>query len=341
VPTDDWFERLTGFCEQDYELTQSRIAVEGDELVSTANDRRYGVGILALPTLAELLDRVKVSHAQRTTVQCIAADIGALHAHPDYEGALFQVASQFNLLEMTGPSVSPEDGVARYAFDHTQGPACAIAAGAATIYRNYCVPVEDRIGQTRDHQLNALAHVGSALAAKSDQSIDHFWSMQNGYALCTQAGLHTIDDLVQQGGDSVRDDLRGALAIGVHANVEVTDGDHSPGQRVSQAFCSALPIAYSPIPRREWETFARLILEASYEATLLAAVEQSTKGGSNTVLLTRVGGGAFGNADAWIDDAIMRALGIVQYAGLDVKLVSYGHIERSMQTIADHWEGHR
>jgi len=37
--------------------------------------------------------------------------------------APFQVASQFNLLEMTGPSVTPEHGVARYAHDPTQGPA--------------------------------------------------------------------------------------------------------------------------------------------------------------------------------------------------------------------------
>ena len=42
-------------------------------------------------------------------------------------------------------------------------------------------------------------------------------------------------------------------------------------------------------------------------ATLLAAVEQSLAGRSNIVLLTRVGGGVFGNADAWIDDAIVRA----------------------------------
>jgi hypothetical protein len=37
-----------------------------------------------------------------------------MHADPELEGALFQVASQFNLLEMTGPSVTPEDRVTRY-----------------------------------------------------------------------------------------------------------------------------------------------------------------------------------------------------------------------------------
>lgn len=337
MPADDWFKRLTGFREQTYELTQSRLIIESDELFSTVNGKRYGVGSLALPTLAELRARVSMPARPRTTVQCIAGDAGALHARPAYEGALFQVASQFNLLEMTGPDVSPEDGLARYAHDHTQGPACAIAAGAATIYRNYLVPVGDRIGQTRDHQLNTLAHLGSTLTAHTGALVDQLWSMQNGYALCSQFGLQTIHELVQQAGEAVRDELRAALAIGAHANVEVTNGNSSPGQRVSQAFCSALPVAYSRIPQLEWESFARLILEASYEATLLVAVEQATKGGSPTVLLTWVGGGAFGNNDAWIDDAITRALAVVENTGLTVKLVSYGHIEPSMQAIADQW----
>jgi hypothetical protein len=65
-----------------------------------------------------------------------------MHQSPKNAGALFQVASQFNLLEMVLPRVTPEHGVTRYAHDHTQGPACAIAAGAATIYRNYFVPVD-------------------------------------------------------------------------------------------------------------------------------------------------------------------------------------------------------
>ena len=37
--------------------------------------------------------------------------------------------------------MTPEHGVTRYQHDRTQGPACAIAAGAATIYRNYFAPV--------------------------------------------------------------------------------------------------------------------------------------------------------------------------------------------------------
>ena len=64
----------------------------------------------------------------------MTGDVRALHGAPEHANALFQVASQFNLLEMVGPEVTPEDGVTRYQGDKTQGPACAIAAGAATIY---------------------------------------------------------------------------------------------------------------------------------------------------------------------------------------------------------------
>jgi hypothetical protein len=341
VPTTKWFEELTGFPERDYELTRSQLSVDGDELVSTVNGKRYGIGQLSTPTLAELRDRITVPHLERTTVSCVASDVGVLHEHPELEGALFQVASQFNLLEMTSPRVVPEQGVAIYANDPTQGPACAIAAGAATIFRNYFVPLDGRAGQTRDHQLNMLAPMGLALSERLDRPVSDLWSMRNGYALCTPTGLTAITDLLGTSTEGVRDALRATLQIGLHRDVEVTRVRGGKRQRVSQALCSGLPVNYSTYvaPKEDWEALARLVLEAAYEATLLAAVEQATAGTSSTVMLTRVGGGAFGNADAWVDDAIVRALRTVEYAGLDVRLVSYGQVERSMQAIADHWAG--
>ncbi len=109
MPHQDWFERLTGFRERDYdyESTQSRLVVEGDELVSTVNDKRYGIGHLSMPTLTELRSRLNVQGNQRSTVRCLIGDARALHSDREFAGALFQVASQFNLLEMTGPSRFP------------------------------------------------------------------------------------------------------------------------------------------------------------------------------------------------------------------------------------------
>jgi hypothetical protein len=142
----DWFADLTGFRETSYDATREQLFVEGDELGSTVNGKRYGIGTLEVPTLAELRARVDVPSDGCTTVRCVSGEARAMHAEPELDRALFQVASQFNLLEMTGPSVTPEDGVTRYAGDPTQGPACAIAAGAATIYRNYFAPVDGEKG---------------------------------------------------------------------------------------------------------------------------------------------------------------------------------------------------
>lgn len=336
MSTYDWFERLTGFREDGYENTQSRLAVEGDELVSTVNGKRYGIGELTLPTLAQLRSRVNPSRGQRSSARVLVGDVRALHSDPEFEGALFQVASQFNLLEMVCEDITPEHGVARYAGDPTQGPACAIAAGAGTIYRNYCVPVGDGIGQTRDRQLDALEGVGTVLSELIGRPVPELWRMRNGYALCTRPGLAAITHLLDSAPEDVLDAVRAQLAIGLHRDVEVTDGNR---RRVSQAYCSALPVAYSELPARDWEPFARLVLQASYEATLLAAAEQASCGGSNKVLLTRLGGGAFGNGADWIDSAIERAMGIVADAGLEIGIVAHGRVDPAVQGIVDRYGG--
>src|SRR5262245_50105635 len=143
----DWFERLTGFREQGYAQTRARLMVEDHRLHVPENGRSYGVGELELVSLRSLRERVQMASVPGVLrVRNVQGDVGRMHGLPEYAGALFQVASQFNLLEMIGPDITPEDGVTRYAEDHTQGPACAIAAGAATLYRNYFAPVRDGIG---------------------------------------------------------------------------------------------------------------------------------------------------------------------------------------------------
>ena len=116
------------------------------------------------------------------------------------------------------------------------------------------------------------------------------------------------------------------LRIGVQWGVEVTSAAAPAGQRVTQAFCSALPIGYhhgARYTRANWEPLARLVLDALYEATLLAAVVNAKAGGSPTVLLTFVGGGVFANEQAWIRGAIERALQAVAAHGLDIAIVYF------------------
>lgn len=324
----DWFTRITGFNESTYAETRAQLEVQGSTLRSKVNGCSYGIGKFELTSLDDLRARVGdgIGAEGRPRVQIVTGDVRKMHQMPEYAGALFQVASQFNSLEMIGPNVTPEDGVTRYEHDRTQGPACAMAAGAATIYRNYFVPVGDQFGQTVKHQLDGLADVGAELSVRLGCPAADLWEWRNGYALCTRQGLDLITDHLRAMGPRQADALAGKLRIGIHRDVEVTDAPGAPRPVVSQAFCSALPVVYGCVPQQQWAVFAQLVLDAAYEATMLEAIINARRGVSNIVLLTSLGGGAFGNAPEWIHAAIKRAVKKVQDFDLDVRLVSYGQL---------------
>jgi hypothetical protein len=333
----DWFERLTGFREGDYRETRARLKVENGRLYSLVNKASYVVGAFDLVSLNDLRRRAGAAGKRGggLRAQIVAGDVRQMHRMPENAGALFQAASQFNCLEMVSPAVTPEQGVTRYQYDHTQGPACAIAAGAATIYRNYFVPVGGSYGQTVDRQLDGLAELGETLRQALAQPKDGLWTMRNGYAFCTRQGLVAITGHLDTLNSEQLDFLRGKLSVGIHQDVEATEAEPENRPLLSQVFCSALPISYTAIEASRWEQFARLILEAAYEATLWAAVLNARRGASRTVFLTLLGGGAFGNPEAWIVAAMKRALRIVADYDLDVKLVSYGAPSPAVRRLAE------
>ena len=75
---------------------------------------------------------------------------------------------------MVTPNTTPEHGVGIYENDRTQGPACSIAAGAGTIFRNYFAMVGGQIGQTASQQIDCLAEIEHEFG-------NDLWRMQNGY----------------------------------------------------------------------------------------------------------------------------------------------------------------
>lgn len=328
-----WFETLTGFPEVSPPQVRENITVDGQELTSHVNGKVLVCGQLETPTLAELRERVQASgyKSGKISVREVVADVQHLHTDTSNAGALFQVASQFNLLEMASPNVTPEHGVGIYEHDYTQGPACAIAAGAGTIYRNYFAVVNGQTGQSADNQIDCLADIGAALG----NTESCLWEMRNGYALASQSGLIKIAHRLQAASESELDRLRQLLRIGIQWNTQVTlnDARHT----VSQAYCSALPIAYSPHASSLWAAFARLVLEAAYEATICTAILNVMSYGSNRLFLTLLGGGAFGNDTAWIIGGIQRALNLYKHVDLDVAIVSYGSPNHHVQQLVKQW----
>ena len=323
-----WFESLTGFDEQSPEQVRQHIRIDGDRLISDVNGRAMVYGELEIPSLAELRQRVQNQRPTGTlSVRQCVADVQQLHADATHSGALFQVASQFNLLEMISPNVTPERGVGVYQYDRTQGPACAVAAGAGTIYRNYFVDVDGQIGQSASKQIDCLADIGDALG----NSGNRLWEMRNGYALASVDGLTEIGNRLRTASETERDQLRQLLRIGLQWHTEVTLSDI--GHTVSQAYCSALPVAYSGHASGLWIGFARLTLDAAYEATFCASILNAIKTGNNKLFLTLLGGGAFGNESAWILAAIRRSLDLYRNARLDVAIVSYGAPNPAVQRL--------
>lgn len=313
-----WFTKLTGIEEESPEQVRRELSIDDDQIVCPSG-KRFTFGRLETPKLSELRQTVSQLDvpANPSTIREHVGDVRQLHADSANANALFQVASQFNLLEMTGPSVTPERGVGIYENDPTQGPACAIACGAGTIYRNYFASVGDRIGQSADHQIDCSADLGRKLGNQDGQ----LWQMQNGYLFPSDDDLRRITDHLQSASEPEREELRGELRIGLQWQADVTLIGAS--HKVSQAYCSALPVAYSRQHAELWTDFAKLILDAAYEATLLAAVINASRTGVNIVHLTLLGGGVFGNDDAWIVSAIERAFVKTKSHGLDVRIISY------------------
>ena len=322
-----WFEKLLGFKEEPYNKTKKKLAIRGKKLHSLVNDKSYEVGELELKSLKELREESRLIKKEnnirkKNKLRLIEGNVKKFLRSGDNHQALFQVASQFNMLEMSDPSINPEDGVTRYRYDYTQGPACSIATGAATIYRNYFVPNNGIFGQTKEKQLNGLAKIEKKLTKELKTQNSNLWKIENGYVLFSEEEISKINNYLELESANISK-IKENILIGFHQGVEVTHSDNFDKILVSLALCSAIPVSYNSIKPISLKLFSCLILEGAYEATLLSGIINANKRGSNKIFLTLLGGGAFGNDEEWIISAIEKALYKVENFNLDIKIVSY------------------
>jgi hypothetical protein len=326
-----WFEKLVGFKENNPKQVRENIEIVDNKLISKINNNEFVFGKLEIPSLEELRNQSDLigKYNSQIKVSEIVGNIQTFHKDVSYNNSLIQVASQFNLLEMVNPNRTPEDGVGIYEYDATQGPACAIACGAGTIYRNYFANVDGQIGQTSTKQIDCLNEIGIEL---ENDKFNH-WEMKNGYALASISGLKSISKQIRTKSENDYEDLKGKLRIGVQWNSEVTISKDR--NFITQVYCSALPISYSDIETELWSDFAKIVLEATYEATLYVALKNYERTNNNKVFLTLIGGGAFGNKYEWIFNAIAKSIKKFSKTPLDIKIVSYGASNPSIKEFVD------
>ncbi len=318
----NWFEELFGFKEGPYPWTQKQFEVDGPWLTSKHSDRRYQFGHFSTPTISELRQFVKRDVGPSTLTHEVVGDALLLHADPANAGDMFQVASQFNALEFPSPETTPEDGITNYEYDATQGPACSLAAAAGTVYRNYLVKLNGHTGQTAQHQINNLHSLENMLSSGPH------WEVTNGYV---ESSAQQLSNLAAGIRKYDRDDLVGAVRIGLQSQTEVTFTDRFTVNRephlVSQAYCSAISCGYSAVETESWEPITTIALDAAYEGTLLAAAIMRDQGiGTGRVWLTFIGGGVFGNKDDWIMKSMQRAIQLSADLSLHIVIAHYGEL---------------
>eukprot|EP01062_Namystynia_karyoxenos_P074354 TRINITY_DN71247_c0_g1_i1.p1 TRINITY_DN71247_c0_g1~~TRINITY_DN71247_c0_g1_i1.p1 ORF type:complete len:471 (+),score=103.99 TRINITY_DN71247_c0_g1_i1:93-1415(+) len=346
APCAQWFEDFFGFREgcghepgskEAYSATQQRLRAlckgQGPDL--RINGARVGEWhfrpLAELRQLAE--EAAEASGCKGSPMRACNAggdptssgDVAQWHRTPQCDGACFQVASQFNCLEMPDPDVVPEDGVTDYVDDMTQGPACALQCAASTAFRNYLVPVPARggvpggEGQTQERQLCGVAELIDELGGG--------FTITNGYISSTSEVLRAVNPVIKRD----RQKLRGLVRVGYHFDAEVTSVA-PPRHSVAQVFCSAVSLGEYAVPDDSdlWEPLARLVLEAQYESTLWVAVLYAARRRSaglpvGPTFLTQLGGGVFGNRSEWIAEALKRAIRVLTDAGmgLDVRILHY------------------
>ena len=340
-----WFGGLFGFEEDglSYAEIKANFSLDAERrvLFSKVNGKRFVVGKFTTPSLHKLRqmgERLGKRYWRPNSLaveHVVTGDILPHHAHECNAGATFQAASQFNCLEFVTPYKEPEDGVTIYVNDPTQGPACSIAAGPATVYRNYFAKVNGQEGQTRDQQLNNLDILSQLLASEMG-SVDGYsppFEVRGGYTFSTVEGLMKLNAYLKKLSPEEKDTLRASIKIGMHSGVQVVFQDTPWSlidykQFVSQVFCSAISCAYSDdIPKELWKPLATLVLEANYEATLWAALinAASLPDASKNVYLTLLGGGVFGNDEEWIHTAMQRALDKFRNVPLEVVIAHYSY----------------
>jgi len=342
----DWFFEAFGIEEPfNFDQVRNEFKVEGsgDEtiLIVKENGRKFEIGEFETPTVLELVKRAKsilsngsIKKFGGIKFENIIGNSRSLHLDPKNEGAVFQVASQFNCLEMVNPYMEPRHGITGYVDDRTQGPVCAMACPAATLYRNYFAGAIPGKGQDKNQLDNA-----AEIAKLVNNGRHKYWAMTNGYLLPVRTNSlkalnKRFDEKVNVDGQNcnLSEAISLKLRVGVQWNTETARHGLRQPHRLCQVFCSAVPLSYcSNATDKDFEKLGCAILNGSYEATLaVGTILAAQRRQRVSVYWTCVGGGVFGNPHRWIASAMQRSLDRWCDAPINVKLV---HFRRRTENI--------
>ena len=372
-----WFKNVFGFDENaaNFATTHKasfdvkKSASDKDHILMTVNKRKdIDIGVFRYRSVEELL---KVASNNPSAMSVFGFDSTrnnlkyyimtstsrAIHINPSYHDSIFQVASQFNALEMVNSRITPQQGITNYVHDDTQGPECAIMCPFGTLYRNYfCMPNASTNKQPEDKSVNGNPQTGpeATVPPKPTDPINiqintltelmkkEFANLrfQNGYVFVNdKAQLESINTYLSNPVNFWNAMMAIKYVIQEDTPVVNVAGDGKiMDHKVSQIYCSAYPVAYDPLkaPEKDYYLLSSMILHAVYYSTLAYAVSRITPDEPRKkVFLTRVGGGVFENKAYIIDTAIYNAVSHFIAYPIDVYIVNYKTNDTKQAEITD------
>ena len=266
----NWFDKIIGFNESNFRFTKS-------EIPNKFIDKMGNFEQISIKELKKQFEKIKKLNNQTIKLNVKYRnnynyendfDTSALQFNSK-ENSLFQVASNFNCLEIPSAEYNPFNGffLTKQMSDSTQGPSAAGGAAFGSILR---------------------------LIKHKEKRID----LLEDTPLITNNGKLKYSDVKY-----LNDFDTTNIKIGLHKNVEANfmRSDEfqykENGVKINQVFTSTC-ICNSPIPNK----LSLILLEAAYEGTYLSAI--ITK--APKLVLTLIGGGAFNNSLDLIIRVIMK-----------------------------------
>lgn len=313
-----WFFTLFGFEESVESVRKNLQIVEKPdhfEMTSKINNITYNAGKFLVRSISSFTNleprgggklHLIHGHGGYNKIPPII-DILSMQSIPEWNGATYLAASNFNCLEFTGPSQNPSMGVTRYYSDHTQGPYCALATGPATVLRNYRYPAVNLLENTPI-------------------------PVQNGYAMITKSDSDRLFSKGTQWCDPKN------FRVGVHRNCQVTTTRSEMGFKrapknviAHHVYAAALNFGGTCVRNEATLKISETLLSAEYKCAILAAWENSVLfpnlPGSKKLSLTFLGGGVFRNPKNLICRSIGKNEDVIIESGLDVYLVCFNDVD--------------
>ncbi len=271
----NWFEQLIGKPETEFNYTLAEVPTKYHSAMGQFSQLSINeLKALITDFPVNNLDGVKLHVDYRTTYgHMYLFDTSALQFTAP-ENALFQVASNFNCLEVPKANYNPFNGhfITQQMTDMTQGPSASGGAAFGSILR------------LLEHKIKPIDLLANVPVIKS-------WNGKVPYDRNESVAASDID--------------QGLIKVGLHRDVRAAflrmknNFAYNPnGSLINQAFTSTC-ICENLRPN----ALSSALLDAAYEGTYLCAVVTQAP----LVVLTLIGGGVFSNNHELIIQAMIKA----------------------------------